>query len=282
MTRALVEEATLADAVARANAGDRAALEHVVSAIQDDVFRLAIRMTAHPEDAEDASQEILVKVITRLDSFRGESSVRTWAYRIAVRHLLDRKKSRVEALALDFERFGKDLLDGLAAEPDPDPLMAEEVKLGCTLAMLTCLDREHRVAYVLTDVFDLPHEVAAAICEVSEDTHRQRVSRARRALEAFTTSFCGLVEPDAPCKCSKRVVKAEALGRVHRGRRQLADSVQAAKEEMESLHTTARLLRSHPAYRASARVVSTVRSMLTRDLHLLTEKSENGQNNGAF
>ena len=68
--------------------------------MQDDVYRLALRMTAHPEDAEDASQEILIKVITHLEGFRGESSVRTWAYRIAVRHMLDRKKSRVEELAL--------------------------------------------------------------------------------------------------------------------------------------------------------------------------------------
>ncbi len=93
------DERALGDAVARANAGDAHALEQVVSAIQDDVYRLALRMTAHPQDAEDASQEILVKVVTRLEGFRGESSVRTWAYRISVRHMLDRKKSRVEAFA---------------------------------------------------------------------------------------------------------------------------------------------------------------------------------------
>jgi len=87
-------------------------------------------------------------VVTGIGGFRGESSVRTWAYRIAVRHVLDRRKSRVEALALTFERFGQDLLDGLEAVRDPDPILAEEVKRGCTLAMLTCLDREHRLASV--------------------------------------------------------------------------------------------------------------------------------------
>ena len=120
--------APLAALVERARRGDAEALDALVVALQNDIYRLALRMTAHPEDAEDATQEVLIKVVTRLDSFRGEASVKTWAYRIAVRHVLDRQKSRVEALALDFERFGADLLDGLAAEPAPDPILVEEVK----------------------------------------------------------------------------------------------------------------------------------------------------------
>jgi len=59
--------------VARAKGGDRIALEGVVRAVQDDVFDLALRMLGHVEDASDASQEILVRLVTKLDSFRGES-----------------------------------------------------------------------------------------------------------------------------------------------------------------------------------------------------------------
>jgi RNA polymerase sigma factor (sigma-70 family) len=246
----------LAAVVARAKEGDREALEQLVRALQDDLFRLALRMTAHPQDAEDATQEILIKVVTRLDTFRGEASVRTWAYRIAVRHVLDRRKSRVEALALDFDRFGADLLDGLADAPDPDPVLAEEVKRGCTLAMLTCLDRQHRVAYVLADVFDLPHAEAADLCAVTGDVFRQRVSRARRMLEAFTRAYCGLVDPSAPCLCGRRVARAEALGRLSRTQPGMvalgAGALEAATRDMEALHDTARVLRQHPAYRAPA------------------------------
>ena len=264
----VVDDAVALDAlVARARAGESEALEALVRALQDDVFRLALRMTAHPEDAEDATQEILVKVVTRLDSFRGESSIRTWAYRIAVRHVLDRRKSRIEALALDFERFGADLLDGLAAEPDPDPLMAEEIKRGCTLAMLTCLDREHRLAFVLSDVFDLSHGDAADLCDVAEETYRQRVSRARRALEAFTRSYCGLVRESAPCRCGRRVARAEALGRVQRHAPALvglaAEEVTAAVHEMEALHDAARLMRQHPPYVTPERVAERLRLTLT-------------------
>ena len=266
----LVDSDELRAWVDRARGGDRQALEKIVIALQDDVYRLALRMTAHPDDARDASQEVLVKIITRLDGFRGEASIRTWAYRIAVRHVLDRKKSRVERLALDFGRFGADLLDGLADEPDGDPLMAEEVKRGCTLAMLTCLDREHRLAYILGDVFDLSPNAAASLCAVTEAAYRQRLSRARRALEAFTDSFCGLVNRAAPCLCSKRVARAEELGRVERHRPQLARTVvDRSQHEMESLHATARLMREHPAYAAPHELLEDVRAIVDSGLSLL-------------
>jgi RNA polymerase sigma factor (sigma-70 family) len=263
MTERALDEAELSAAVERARGGDQRALEQVVRAVQDDVFRLALRMTGCPEDARDACQEILVKVVTRLDSFRGEASIRTWTYRIAIRHLLDRKKSRVEQLALSFDRFGADLTAGLAAAPSDDPVMVEEVKLGCTLAMLTCLDREHRLAFILAEIFDLSHADAAAFCEVSEETHRQRVSRARRMLEAFTESFCGLVNDEAPCRCDKRVQRAIELGRIERGRPRLAlYGAIRAREEMESLHSAAQLMRSHPRYLAPDGMLEGVRTAL--------------------
>jgi hypothetical protein len=164
---------------------------------------------------------------------------------------------------LDFDQFGADLLDGLATESVDDPLMAEEVKLGCTLAMLTCLDREHRLAYLLADVFDIPHHEAAAFCDVTEDTYRQRLSRARRTLEAFTASFCGIVNKSAPCRCDRRIARAEELGRIERGRPRLAGgAVATAQHEMESLHATAQLMRSHPAYVAPGNIIEGVRAAL--------------------
>jgi RNA polymerase sigma factor (sigma-70 family) len=245
--------------VQRAQAGDRAALNELVGRLIDDVYRLALRMTGNRADAEDAAQEIMLKAVAHLGAFRHEASVRTWVYRIAVRHLLDRPKSRVEAFGLDFERFAADLLDGL--EPGAvaeDPAAAEEVKLGCTLAMLTCLDREHRVAYLLGEVFDLPADAAAEIAGISAPAHRQRLSRARRQLEAFTESYCGVVRSEAPCRCDRRVKRAAELGRIDRERLALVRHPTATLlphvREMEALHATAALFRAHPQYAAPPKV----------------------------
>ncbi len=257
--------ADLAALVGRAKAGERGALDALLAALADGVYRLALRMTGHPADAEDATQEILLKVATHLAGFRGEASVRTWTHRIAVRHLLERRPSGVEALGLDFERFAADLADGLAA-PDADPAAATEVKLGCTLAMLACLDREHRVADIRGDVFDLAPAAAAEVAGIAEPAYRQRLSRARRQLEAFTGSYCGVVNAAAACACDKRVARAIELGRLERHSLRLADhpvSGAAAKvREMEALHGAAALMRSHPDYAAPGRIVAKVGELL--------------------
>jgi RNA polymerase sigma factor (sigma-70 family) len=252
--------------VTRAQSGDVPAVEALVRALSDPLYRLALRMTANPADAEDATQEILVKVVTHLASFLKQSSVRTWAWRIAVRHLLDMKKSRVEALSLDFERFGADLLEGLADPQSEGREEAEEVKLGCSLAMLTCLDREHRVAFLLGEVFDVPNALAAEIIGTTEAAYRQRLSRAQRKVEAFTRAYCGVVNERAPCRCDRRVAKAVELGRLARGSFPLA---RHAREEaarhvkvMEGLHDAAKLFRSHPEYRAPAALAGRVREIL--------------------
>jgi hypothetical protein len=84
-----------------------------------------------------------------------------------------------------------------------------------------------------------------------------------RALEAFTTSYCGLVTSQAPCHCSRRVVRAVELGRVSRGHD--APQLEAAHVQMESLHSAAALMRSHPAYRAPGAVLEGVRNLLGRE-----------------
>ena len=92
--------------VLRARSGDRQALEDLVQRHQTWLYNIAVRMLHHPQDAEDATQEILIKVLTRLSSFAGRSSFRTWLYRIVVNHVLNMKRGRVEQASLDFAFYG--------------------------------------------------------------------------------------------------------------------------------------------------------------------------------
>ena len=69
--------------------GDRLALEEVLTEIQDMVFNLSLRMLGTIADAQDAAQEILIKVMTSISTFRKESRFQTWVYRIAVNYLMD-------------------------------------------------------------------------------------------------------------------------------------------------------------------------------------------------
>src|SRR5918994_4529361 len=165
------------DLVARAREGDRAALEAVLDGVRDRIYNLALRMLWHPADAEDATQEILIRIVTHLGSFRGESAFSTWSYRVAANYLLTTRKRRAEREELTFERFAEQLDEGLAPEvPGPaaeveNRLLLEEVKIGCTQGMLLCLDRDHRLAYILGEVFDLASDEAAIVLGVSSVTY---------------------------------------------------------------------------------------------------------------
>jgi RNA polymerase sigma factor (sigma-70 family) len=273
----VVNDHQLEDLVSRATSGDRAALEEVVRAVQTDVYNLAVRMLWRPEDAADATQEILLKVVTHLATFRGESAVRTWVYRIAVNHLLNVRKSLAEREELTFNAFGEQLALGLAepaapraSEPD-QMLLEEEVKIGCTQGMLLCLDRDQRVAYILGDVFDLRSDDAAAVLDITPSTFRKRLSRARERLRAFMRGHCGLVSAGAACRCERRVAFAIVSGRVQPDHllfagkgppRSASLDVAEPVRQMEELHRIAAIYRSHPEYPAPERVLEEVRRTL--------------------
>src|SRR5437867_11878614 len=101
--------------VRRIQNGDRDALETLVMRHQDWVYNIVLRMVYHPQDAEDATQEILIKLLTRLSTFEGRSSFRTWLYRLVFNHILNMKRGRVEAANWTFNAYG-DGLNRVAVE----------------------------------------------------------------------------------------------------------------------------------------------------------------------
>src|ERR1700758_4299002 len=102
----VVEDApTDAELVEKAKNGDRAALEQLVLRHQAWVYNIAVRMVFHPQDAEEVTQEVLVKVVTKLSTFKGESNFRTWLYRIVANHMLNMKRRSAETLELSFPKY---------------------------------------------------------------------------------------------------------------------------------------------------------------------------------
>src|SRR5688500_9835974 len=88
--------------VRQARDGDRAALEALILRHQAWVYNIALRMVFQPEDAEEVTQEVLIKAITGLSSFKGKSKFRTWLYRITANHVLNMKRRGGEAVPHTF------------------------------------------------------------------------------------------------------------------------------------------------------------------------------------
>src|SRR3712207_3843980 len=102
------------EAVARRDPdGERGAPTTVVQELQHPMYRLALRFLGHPQDAQDATQEILIRIVTHLGSFEGRSKFTTWAYTVATRSLLRAKKGFVESSVLGEEQFAAFLDAGM-------------------------------------------------------------------------------------------------------------------------------------------------------------------------
>lgn len=260
--------------VARAREGDRKALESVIGAVQGKVYSMAMHFLWHPQDAEDATQDILIRVITNLGNYRGEGKFHTWVYRIACNRLLTLRKQRMEKQMLSFEEFGEDLLRGVSdishtVEYNVDELLLlEEVKVGCTLAMLLCLDRNHRIAYILGEIIEVDHQEAGMALEISPATFRKRLSRARSTITTFMASKCGLYNANNACQCRKRILPAIKLGRIDPEKLMFASSLECARRfpdvlkkirQLEDARRAAALYRSHPKSEPAKSFISWIR-----------------------
>lgn len=244
------ENRDLQSLIAKAVEGDKKALNALIDGIHGFIYNISIKILWHPEEASDATQEILIKVITHLSQFKQESAFNTWVYRIAINYLftlLNRQKRQ----QISFDIFSKDIANGLLHEDETDShenkeALAQEVKIGCSLAMLQCLDGDSRITYVLGEILELDSMDGSYIQEISPETFRKRLSRARLKINEFTRVNCGRVHKPNPCRCHKRIAYAITNGRVNPNRLLFASS--ALISEIENIETTAQLIRTNPDF----------------------------------
>lgn len=198
------------DLVDKATAGDKKALETLIVGVQDIVFNLSLRMLGTFADAEDATQDILLKMITHLSSFRGDSSFTTWVFSIAANHLKNYKKHMFARYPLSFEYYGDDIENGKSQDvPDltqnvEKGILAEELKMSCTNVMLQCLDMESRCIFILGTMFKIDSRIAGDILGMTPEAYRKRLSRIRKKMADFLGEYCGEYG-SGRCKCIDRV-----------------------------------------------------------------------------
>ncbi len=207
----VVDESTDADLIKQAKHGSHEALEKLVLRHQAWIYNIAVRMVFHPQDAEEVTQEVLIKAITRLSTFQGESQFRTWLYRITSNHVLNMKRRGGEREPQTFSSYADAINDIPDLDlPDPKtvpvevPLLVEEAKISCTSGMLLCLDRKQRLIFTLGEIFGASDTVGSEILEMTADNFRQSLARARRDLYQFMRGQCGLVNAKNPCRCPKK------------------------------------------------------------------------------
>ena len=257
--------------------GDKKALEDVILKIQDKIYGLALRMLYNPSDAEDAAQEILLKIITHLSTFRGESAFTTWMYRVAVNHLLTLRRRQPELEAVSFEEYEKSLaLDSPVDWQESrssalQRIYVEEIMISCLQGLLLCLDREHRLTFLLVEVFDVSSEQGAAILEITPTAFRKRLSRARERMQDFLTRNCTLIDPDNPCTCERylisqhyreRVAEKDLIFAKHPCRFRQEKGITHRIKEMDELTRIAALYKQYPDFQAPSTLIENIRNLV--------------------
>lgn len=149
--------------IKKAISGDKSALENLLKKHQPYIYNIAWKMVQTPDDAQDLTQEVMVKVITNLSKFRGESEFRTWLYRIVTNHFLQMTKQKRETLVNeDFDGFSERLgsiPDTVLTELEQEEKATEirEMNMACMSGMLLCLTREQRLVYIGFPLQCRPH-----------------------------------------------------------------------------------------------------------------------------
>jgi RNA polymerase sigma-70 factor, ECF subfamily len=193
--------------VDRAVNGDQAAFGELVDPLRKPLFSYIYRMVTLRQDAEDLLQDVLVRVLQGLPSFRGEARFKTWLFGIATHacmdHLRSKKRWRVEAQLYgqhETEADEKEVekLDALLHSPDFVFEMREHIAF-CFSCISRTLEPDEQAAIMLREVLGFSNQEAAKMAEVSEPVFRHRLSAARSKMTGSYEGLCQLINKTGVC-----------------------------------------------------------------------------------
>lgn len=179
-----------ADLVRRLKAGEEAAFEELVTVYQTRIYRLVFRMLGESGEAEDVAQDVFVTVFRRIESFRGDSKLSTWLYRVATNHAKNRikylgRRARGKKSELDESRQTPSSIgatSNVSHVPGPAEVLEGRQLEALIKRALSELSDEHRELVVLRDIEGLSYDELQEITGLTAGTVKSRLHRARLAL----------------------------------------------------------------------------------------------------
>ena len=173
---------------------DKRAFALLVDQNSDHIYRLALKLTGNPQDAEDVLQETFIKAFNNLDKFEGRSKVSTWLYRIATNEALMMLRKRKDGITHIDEGIETDEGDIMPVQivdwcclPEKE-IMTDETRQMLKQAALQ-LSTANRAAFLLRDVEGLSTQEAAAALDISESALKVRLMRARMQLREVLSEY---------------------------------------------------------------------------------------------
>jgi RNA polymerase sigma-70 factor (ECF subfamily) len=175
--------------VEKIKSGDQRAFEQLVTQYEKTVYSISLRILGNNDTALDASQDVFLKIYRSINTFRAESRLSTWIYRITVNMCMDyiRKNERHKALSLNQGEDGEPGLEFNIADTNPTP--DQHLDICETKEMMRQaiekLSKDHKAVIVLRDIQGYSYSEIADILSCSEGTVKSRINRARERLRTI-------------------------------------------------------------------------------------------------
>lgn len=169
--------------------GDEDACARLVTDHQRMVYQLALQLLGDPQEALDLSQEVFLSVFRRLNYFRGQSTLRTWIYRIVVNHASNRRRwwrrrRKSQQVPLEEHAAHQRELAESRSFAQPDRVLQQRETAGLVWQALGQLPFDQRTAIVLREIHGLSYEEIASSLDVAVGTVKSRLARARTTLRS--------------------------------------------------------------------------------------------------
>ena len=173
------------------------------------LYNYALKLSCHPEDALDLTQDTFLRAMENLNTLRSEQALASWLKTICFHEFINKtkmnpQKYRVEAENLEQLEQDGSLLTDVMLQPEDEVIVAEEIRdlqNGCFLAMVRKLTLNQRIAFSLVDMYGMPIEAVAQLLNLSIGAAKGLLYRARMNIDSFFKDHCSIIDEKNPCAC---------------------------------------------------------------------------------
>ena len=171
------------------------------------IYNYALRLSCHPEDALDITQETFLTALKKIDTLKNEEAISGWLKSICFHKFIDdirRNKYIIEVENLTFLENDSKLLQAQEIQPETKVIVSEEIRNlqnGCFLAMVRKLTLNQRIVFSLVDMYGMKIEPVSDILKISVSATKGLLYRARMNIDSFFANHCDLIKEENPCSC---------------------------------------------------------------------------------
>lgn len=173
------------------------------------VYNYALKLSCHPDDALDITQDTFIKAWQNLKTLENENALAKWLRTICFHEFISKVRKEKKFTNLDIEDWSKleeegILLAKVAPLPDEEIIVDEEIKdlqNGCFLAMVRRLSLNQRIVFSLVDMFGLNVDFVSDVLGISKGATKGLLYRARMNIDSFFADHCNIIHEHNPCSC---------------------------------------------------------------------------------